>query len=141
MDENNPHEPKIGGIEAGLMIGTAAFFDILDFLATLLDGFFGAGEIIKPFINAVAFLTLWLWAMMKDVGAERTAAAGLLEFVPLINSLPIRTIGTIATIWLDRHPEEAKIISTGIPAIKNPRRAIGLKNRSASKPVKTNPSA
>ena len=54
-EENNP-ESKIGGIEALVMVGVAALFDIADFLATFLDALFGAGELVKFFI----ILTFWL---------------------------------------------------------------------------------
>src|SRR3989344_8278438 len=99
MNEENKPEPKIGGVEALVMVSVAAFFDLLDFLATFLDAFFGAGELIKFFINVAASVTLWLWAIMKDVGSTRLLVGSLLEFVPLANTLPMRTVAMMATIW------------------------------------------
>ena len=139
MNEQNKPEPKISGVEGALMIGLAGVFDICDFLATFLDGFFGAGELIKFFINAIASVTLWLWAMIKDVGVERILAGSLLEFVPVINTLPMRTVAAAMTVWLDWHPEEARIAENALPNIKNPRRAIGAKARAAKNPKPTQP--
>ncbi len=129
-------EPKISGTEAFLMVGLAAAFDIADFLATFLDGFFGLGELVKFFINVVASVTLWLWAMMKEVGPERTLAGSLLEFIPVVNTLPIRTVTTAMTVWLDWHPEQAELAETVVPNIKNPKRALG-KRALAEKAAKT----
>lgn len=135
-EESNP-EPKISGPEGALMIGLAGVFDLLDFLATFLDGFFGAGEVVKFFINVIASVTLWLWAMIKGVGPERTLAAALMEFVPLINTLPLRTAATAATVWLDWHPEEAELAEKITPNIKNPRRRVGATARAAKNPKTT----
>ncbi len=133
-------EPKISPVEAFLMIGLAAVFDILDFFATFLDVFFGAGELVKFFINVVASAVLWLWAMIKGVGPERTLAGALLEFVPAVNALPIRTAMMVATVWLDRHPEQAEIAESVVPNIRNPKRALG-KKALAAKAAKTTQAA
>ncbi len=140
MNEENKPEPKIGGIEALVMVSVAALFDIADFFATFLDALFGAGELVKFFINVVAFTVLWLWAIMRDVGTTRMLAGSLLEFIPLANTLPIRTVAMMATIWLDWHPKEAEIIETFAPAVKNPKRALG-KRALAEKAAKTTQAA
>ncbi len=128
--------PKINGIEGAVMVGVCILFDVADFFATFLDALFGAGELVKFFINAFASVVLWLWATMKGVGAERTLVGNLLEFVPIINTLPIRTIAMLATIWLDRHPKQAELAENLAPKIKNPRRAIG-RRALAAKAAKT----
>lgn len=130
MEEEKP-EPKINGIEAIIMVGVAALFDIADFLATFLDALFGAGELIKFFINIAASGTLWLWAIMKGVGPERILAGSLLELIPVVNTLPMRTVMTVSTIWLDWHPKEAEIAESIVPKIKNPKRAISKRAREA----------
>ena len=131
MTEENPHEPKLNGIEAAAMIGLVAFFDILDFFATLFDVFLGAGELVKVFINVVASATLSLWVIMKGLGVERTLAGAALEFIPLVNGLPLRTMMVISTVWLDRHPKEAELAEKILPNIKNPKRSLGKKARAA----------
>ena len=136
MNEENKPEPKIGGIEALVMVGLAALFDIADLLATLLDAFFGMGELIKFFINIVASVTLWLWVIMKDVGPTRILAGSILELVPIINVLPMRTVAMAATIWLDWHPKQAEIAEDFMPKIKNPKRMLG-KKALAAKAAKT----
>lgn len=140
MNEENKPEPKIGGIEALVMVSVAAFFDLLDFLATFLDAFFGAGELIKFFVNVAASVVLWLWAIMKDVGPTRVLAGSLLEFVPIVNTLPMRTVATIATIWLDWHPKEAEIAESILPKLKNPKRIMG-RRALAAKAAKTTQAA
>jgi hypothetical protein len=127
MNEENKPEPKISGTEALFMVGLAGLFDIADFFATFLDILFGAGELIKFFINVTASVMLWLWTIMKGVGPERTLAGALLEFVPLANTLPIRTVMMCATIWLDWHPKEAEIAEDFMPKIKNMKRSLGKK--------------
>ncbi|MDO8582641.1 MAG: hypothetical protein Q7R63_01475 [bacterium] len=136
MNEENKPEPKIGGIEALVMVSLAALFDVADVLATFLDAFFGMGELVKFFINVVASVVLWLWVIMKDVGPTRVLAGSLLEFFPLANALPMRTVAMMATIWLDWHPKEAEIAETFAPKLKNPRRALG-KTALAAKAAKT----
>lgn len=136
MNEENKPEPKISGAEAIVMITLVALFDLADLLATFLTVFFGAGEFIKLFINAIASVVIWLWAIMRGVGPTRVLAGSILEFVPLINVLPMRTVAMASTIWLDWHPKEAAIIETFAPKIKNPRRALG-KTALAKKAAKT----
>ena len=140
MNEPNNPEPKISGPEGALMIGLAFVFDIADFLATFLDEFFGLGEIIKFFINVIAFVIFWLWAMIKGVRVERAIVGSILEFIPFLNILPARTTAIASTVWLDWHPKEAALIGNVVPNIKNKRRAIGAKAR-ALKNQKENPSA
>lgn len=140
MNGENNVEPKIGGIEALAMVLLAALFDIADFFATFLDALFGAGELVKFFINVAASAILWMWAIMKDVGSTRLLAGSALEFVPLANTLPMRTVAMIATIWLDWHPKEAEVIETFLPKIKNPKRALG-KRALAAKAAKTTQAA
>ena len=138
--EEDLAEPKIGGIEAMVMVAVAGFFDLADFLATFLDALFGAGELIKFFINVAASVILWLWVTMKGVGAERTLAGALLEFIPVANALPLRTAMMFATIWLDWHPKEAEIAENYMPKLKNPKRTLGKKAR-AAKEAKTTQAA
>ncbi len=138
MEEELP-QPKISGIEALLMVMLCILFDLADFFATFLDALFGAGELVKFFINVVASATLWLWATMKGVGAERTLAGALAEMIPLVNTLPLRTGAMIATIWLDWHPKQAEV-AIQVSNIKNPKRSLG-KKALAAQTAKTNQAA
>ncbi len=104
-------EPKISGIEAMLMLGVCLFFDGMDIVATFLNILFGGGEIIKIFINAIAFPILFLWVKLKGVGTLSMVAGNIMEFIPLVNTLPIRTITMAIVIWLDRHPQETELLS------------------------------
>ncbi len=119
MNEEQPeYEPKISGVEAIIAILVCATFDVLDFFATFLDAFFGAGEFIKEFTNLAISSILFLYAMMKGTGDLVTLAGAALEAVPLLNTLPIRTVTMIIVIWLDRHPKEAEAAETVTRIVK-----------------------
>lgn len=122
--ENEQPQPKIDSMEAFFMISLCLVFDIVDFLATFLDGFFGVGEIIKFFVNIVASTTMFLWAMMKEVNPFWLLAGGGAELVPIVNALPLRTGAIIRTVWLDRHPQQAELVAKATPNIKNPKRML-----------------
>ena len=101
---------KISGLEACFWVSFCLFFDILDALATLLDGFMGIGEILKLIINVVASSILWLWSIIKGVRATWLLAGMMLEFIPfIVNLLPLRTATMIITIYLDWHPKVAGV--------------------------------
>lgn len=104
--------PKIDGIEAIFMICLCLVFDAIDFGATLLDAIAGVGEFIKFFNNIIASSVLFFWVMMKGVRSTWTLAGGAMEFIPIVNALPIRTITMVCTIWLDRHPNEAAAVES-----------------------------
>lgn len=109
------------------MIGLCVVFDTIDLIALFLNGFFGVGLIISFFNNVIASTTLFLWAMIKDIGVERTIAGAVAEMIPVINALPIRTIMMIMTVWLDWHPQQTEIAEKIIPNLKNSKRALGRK--------------
>lgn len=96
----------------------------MDGIATLFNIFFGAGEIIKLFINAIASLILYFWVTMKGVRPLWTLAGAGLEFIPIANTLPIRTITMGITIYIDRHPKQMEKIQTAariVRAVKKPK--------------------
>lgn len=107
--EQSP-EPNINGVEAVFMILLCLFFDGLDLIATLFNALVGAGEFIKLFINAIASPILYFWITMKGVSPVWTFAGAGLELIPIANTLPIRTLTMIITIYMDRHPEQTEKI-------------------------------
>lgn len=139
METEKP-QPKIDGMEAFFMVALCLVFDTVDFLATFLDGFFGAGEVIKFFNNIIASTTMFLWVMMKDISPLWTLAGGGLELMPVVNALPIRTATMAVTVWLDRHPHMAEVIAHIAP-IKNPKRMLSAKKMTATKNPKTTQAA
>ena len=105
MPEEHP-EHKIDGLEALFMVGLCAMFDLIDFGASFLDVALGAGEFVKIFNNVIASSVIFFWAMMKGVRPTWTLVGGFVEFIPLVNALPIRTGTMIATIIAERSREK-----------------------------------
>jgi hypothetical protein len=111
--------PKISGLEAFFLVAFCLFFDGLDALATFLDGFLGVGEFIKLLINITVSPILWFWLIMKGVRSTWLLAGIALEMVPLIgNTLPIRTVTMVVTIYLDWHPQTAATIVSVVKITK-----------------------
>ncbi len=133
-EENAQHEPKISGVEAIIALLVCGAFDVFDVLATFLDAFFGAGEVIKEFSNFIISAMLVFYAMMKGTGALATTAGAIVEAVPLLNALPIRTATMAIVIWLDWHPKEAEA-AEAVTRIVKPRLKPGAKQIPSPKKI------
>lgn len=102
---------KISGLEATILLSVCVFFDIIDIIATLLDSFFGVGEIIKILSNIIISPMLWFWTIIKGVKSDWVLIGGLLELIPIFgNTLPIRTATMIVLIYADWHPKAGQMI-------------------------------
>lgn len=120
------HRPKISGIEAFLITGYIALTDIVGVVLVLLalDDFF--------ILDVLTFPVTQFYFRMKGVSrAGLDVATNLLEAIPYIGALPLRTLGVILVIWTDWHPESkiaqaaqkaAQAVPTkaGAPTIKTP---------------------
>lgn len=107
--EQEKKQPSISGQIAGLMIGTAFFFDVLKalleftiFLPTLIDIF--------------AVLTFFWWLRIYGIRFTPWQAAGfwttfLVELVPFLNALPLWT-GIIVIIALKSKAKA--VLPTGV---------------------------
>jgi len=116
---------KITGIEAFFLISMALIIDIIGIILIffLLDDLF----ILDTF-----GITTQLYFRMRGVnGAGYDLAYSIGEFIPYVGALPLKTVGILTVLWIDRHPEGslAKAASTiptpkkSGPAVKTPRRA------------------
>jgi hypothetical protein len=107
MDEELP-QPKISTVEMLLIGFVFVVFDTIGIILVLfaLDDFW-----IIDILTSVIFFYL----LIKGVPPMRQLIAWLLELVPWLGALPLLTIGWIATVWLDRHPESgaAKLATAG----------------------------
>lgn len=93
---------RIGTLTFMLMMGLAFFVDLIQFLITLISvGTIGA--IISSMITGIAWIIFYIWFKMNGVGyVDRRIALKifilLLEFIPLLNALPIYILLTFITI-------------------------------------------
>lgn len=95
----NPDEPKISLVEKFMVLATLAVLDLADIalLFAGLDDFF--------IIDATAFPITQFYFRMKGVRANYMLMSNLLELVPYVGKLPMRTIGAWATIRAANKPE------------------------------------
>lgn len=99
------HEPKISLPEA-LIAGT------------LLFGIPDAIELALIFVgldtfwitDAFAFPGSQIYLRIKGVKSTYALAGNVLELVPYLGALPLRTIGFVMVVWLDHHPKAEALI-------------------------------
>ncbi len=114
MTEAPKHEPKISLPEAMLIVEYVLIADIIGIALLLfgLDDFF--------ILDILTFPVTQIYFRMKGVRAGYDLGAGLLELIPYVGALPIKTIGVLVTIALDWYFPEAAAIVGGAAKLKNP---------------------
>lgn len=87
-------EPKISGVEAFLLLAFVGCVDLVGILLFVvgLDDFF----LLDSLTAATQF-----YLRRKGLKATYDLAAGIVEMIPYVGALPLKTIGVIITIWLD----------------------------------------
>lgn len=87
---------RISTETAMALVATAVLFDVIQ---AFFNALLFAGVVLNLFVNAVAWMTFWLWFRMLGVAfldsTKRFAvmAGGvLIEFVPLLNTIPAWTL-------------------------------------------------
>jgi len=96
------NKSKIGLIEATFVVGIVALVEILEVILTFA---FGVGEVVKWLVNIAVWLPVQFWLMFKGARGDLYAISILIEFIPFLNALPIKTALLIATIYIHNHPE------------------------------------
>lgn len=92
---------EIKDTTAGLMIGTALFFDGLQAIFQVAPAI---GQILAAMIAVVAFLTFWLWFKLYGVNfatPKRSAYLGggfIIELIPILDILPAWTLAVTLII-------------------------------------------
>lgn len=112
------HEPKISTAEALILLSAAGLIDTTGIALVIfgLDDFF-----LLDIVGA----TSQLYFRMKGINkAGLDLAASATEAIPYIGALPLKTLGILAVIWADRHPESAVAKITEKSAAKIPGRGI-----------------
>ncbi|MBI2514807.1 hypothetical protein HYV91_01285 [Candidatus Wolfebacteria bacterium] len=61
-------------------------------------------------LDVLTFPVTQFYFRMKGVKAGADLASNILELVPYVGALPIRTIGLIITIYLANHPAKGNIL-------------------------------
>lgn len=99
---------KISLAEAVLMLMITGAADLLEFLLTFAVG---VGEIVKWFIDIPTWFIIQFWLMIKGVRGTWFLAGSLLELIPVINALPIRTLTMVITIYLANKPQSSALVA------------------------------
>jgi len=99
MPEEEKPEPKISTPEAILVIMVLMLADGIELLLLFLalDDFWIS--------DAIAFPLTQFYLRMKGVKGTASLVANLLELIPYVGWLPLRTIGFATVVYLDHHPK------------------------------------
>ena len=98
MDDN---KPKISPIEAILMLMFVGLADAAEFFFE----FFIITAWLSWIVDIIVFPVTQLWLRFKGIKGTYNLVSNLLEFLPLVSALPLRTAGMIVTIIIDRNPK------------------------------------
>ncbi len=93
---------KIGLIESFILVGFVALAELIEMVVTFA---IGPGEVVKWIINIIVWLPVQFWLLFRGARGELYAASVLIEFIPFLNALPLKTILLISTIYIHNHPE------------------------------------
>lgn len=88
---------KINSVEAMFVVLLVAMVEVLEVILSFIPI---AGDIVKWFINVIVWIPVQLWLRMKGARGDIYVAASIIEFIPLLNALPIKTTMLITTIIL-----------------------------------------
>lgn len=97
MNEEKRHG-ELGGVTFILMLIVALFFDGIQALFQLIPV---AGQILAMIIGLLAYLTFFLWFMLKGqrflTAGKIIAMTGTLfvEIIPIVNALPAWTLSIV----------------------------------------------
>jgi len=108
----NEEGPKISLVEAILMLMIVVPFDVLEAITALISPIPVIGQIalvVMHFGDWIVLFIIQFWLIMKGLKGLWALSGNLLEFIPFVDILPLRTLGLIATIILANRPEVAKV--------------------------------
>lgn len=90
---------KISMVEAILLV---AYIGLTDLIGIVLV-FFGLDDFF--ILDILTFPVTQLYFRMKGVKATADLVTNILELIPYLGALPIRTVGLIITIYIANHPK------------------------------------
>ena len=105
-------EKKISTVAIVLMLMLAVSADAMEII---LDFFAGNDFGMMAIVDAI----LIFWLTMKGAKAGWVIGGAIMELIPWVDALPIRTIVLLVAIYLTNHPNKLtkvtqKVISAGI---------------------------
>src|SRR3989344_829869 len=108
MDEKP--EPKISLPEA--LVSGAFLFALPDTIEIILL-FFGLDDFWLT--DAFAFPGSQIYLRLKGVRSEAALVGNVLELIPYVGALPLRTLSFIGVLYMDRHPKIAALTEVAMP--------------------------
>ncbi len=100
-------EPKLTNITIALIVSTAVFFDVLQWVMAFV--------FLDWLVGFFAFLTFWLWFKLKGISfatpkrGATIGASALIEVTPWLSALPAWTLA-VSIIILDVKIKEKGVI-------------------------------
>lgn len=102
--------PKFSLVEIILILMLVVPIDLLEIVSDLISPVPVVGQValITMFlVDLISLFAIQFWLIMKGIKGFWTLSANLLELIPYVNALPLRTLGVITTIILANRPEAA----------------------------------
>ncbi|MBI2013167.1 MAG: hypothetical protein HYS88_01840 [Candidatus Colwellbacteria bacterium] len=115
-EEVEEKKGKVSLVEGIIMVMIVATADIVEIILT----FFGLNP-LSIIIDFPVTFTIQFWLWMKGSKWTWALAGNLVEFIPYVDFLPIRTATLLLTIYLSNHSKAAKSASAGGGRITLPR--------------------
>ena len=91
-------DKKINIVEAGVVVCALLLTELFEMAITFLLP--AVGELIKWMTNIVIWIPIQFWLRIKGMRQDYYAAASLVEFIPFLNALPIKTAALLITIYI-----------------------------------------
>lgn len=95
---------KVSLVEGIIMVMITLTADIIEIILT----FFALNPLsVVIDVPTTAIIQFWLW--MKGAKGTWALAGNLIEFIPYLDFLPIRSVTLLITIYLTNHPKTAAV--------------------------------
>jgi hypothetical protein len=101
IEEKTAEKSPIYLVEVLLILPFLIVADIVD-----LFSWSGIGTVISWVLDIVAMAIPTIWLIFKGRRAEWMALASLIEFIPVVDFLPIRTVTLLILYFKDKVPTE-----------------------------------
>lgn len=114
-------------VEIILLLMIVVPVDILEPIVDLISPVPVLGQIalvVMHFADWIVLFIVQFWLIMKGVKGLWALAGNLLEFIPYLDALPIRTATLILTIYLANHPKAAQVAAVAGGKVTSTKPAI-----------------
>jgi hypothetical protein len=98
-EEGAPHKRKINSIIGLFLIAYMLVIDVIGIVLVVfgLDDFF--------ILDVLSWPVTWLYFRIKGVNGAYNNIMSIAEVFPYVGALPLKTLGVILVLWMDRHPD------------------------------------